>query len=225
MDVAEDQRVNDQFDAGWDEMLSRLRSFIAARVGDDEIAADITQDVMVRSLAAGALQRADSPAAWLYRSARNAVIDHYRTRHVHDPITEIDQLWPEPELSDDRPNDATQQLARCLQPLAEQLPAIYRDALDRIDLAGQSHHHAAAELGISTSGMKSRVQRARRLLKNLLTDCCQVRLDDLGAVTSYRPNNGACGCNSPDASPAPTSAGGAGARARSRHGGHLEVGP
>ena len=80
------------------------------------------------------------------------------------------------------------------RPLAAQLPEIYRDALDRVDLAGQSHHDAAVEVGISTSGMKSRVQRARRQLKDLLTDCCAVQMDRLGAVSSYQPNAGPCGC-------------------------------
>jgi hypothetical protein len=42
--------------------------------------------------------------------------------------------------------------------------------------------------------MKSRVQRARRRLKALLTDCCAVHLDRLGAVASYQPDAGTCGC-------------------------------
>jgi len=131
---------------------------------------------------------------WLYRSARNAVIDHYRTRHIHDPLGQAAELWPEPAPADDRPNEATRDLAGCLQPLVAQLPEIYRQALDRVDLAGQSHHVAAAEVGISTSGMKSRVQRARRQLKELLTGCCAVHVDRLGAVASYHPNAGTCGC-------------------------------
>jgi RNA polymerase sigma-70 factor (ECF subfamily) len=45
------------------------------------------------------------------------------------------------------------------------------------------------------SGMKSRVQRARRQLKDLLEQCCSVGLDRTGAVTSYRPTGqAACGC-------------------------------
>ena len=103
-------------------------------------------------------------------------------------------MWPQPERTDDRPNEATRDLARCVQPLVAELPDIYRDALDRVDLAGQSHQAAAAELGISTSGMKSRVQRGRRQLKQLLTDCCAVHVDRLGAVASYRPNSDSCGC-------------------------------
>jgi RNA polymerase sigma-70 factor (ECF subfamily) len=198
MHVDEDRPTSEQLDASWDETFERLRSFIASRVRDDDVAADIAQDVLVRSIAAGALQHVDNPTAWLYRSARNAVIDHYRTRHLNEPLGEIDDLWPAPEPVDDQPNDATRDLAGCLQPLVAQLPEIYREALDRVDLAGQSHHVAAAEVGISTSGMKSRVQRARRQLKELLTDCCAVRVDRLGAVASYHPNTGTCGCPSRD---------------------------
>ena len=104
------------------------------------------------------------------------------------------ELWPEPALVENQPNDAIRDLAGCLQPLVAQLPQIYGDALDRVDLAGQTHHAAAAEVGISTSGMKSRVQRGRRQLRELLTDCCTVEVDRLGSVVSYHPNSGTCGC-------------------------------
>ena len=108
----------DRLDASWVETLDRVQAFVAARVGDPDLAADITQDVVVRSIAAGALDRVDDPTAWLYRSARNAVIDHYRTRHVHDPF-DGDDAWPEPGPLDNEPNDATRELARCLQPLRQ----------------------------------------------------------------------------------------------------------
>src|SRR5215211_3394552 len=156
MHVDEDRPTRQQLDASWDETFERLRSFIAARVRDEDAAADIAQDVLVRSIAAGALERVDTLTAWLYPSARNAVIDPYRTRHIHDPLGQAAELWPEPAPADDRPNEATRDLARCLQPLVNQLPEIYRDALDRVDVSGQSHHLAAAQAGISTSGMKSR---------------------------------------------------------------------
>ena len=95
-----------------------------------------------------------------------------------------------------RPNDATRQLARCLQPLIEQLPAKYRDALVAVDLDGRAHHEVAAELGMSTSGMKSRVQRGRRQLGDLLSACCRVEVDAAGGIRSYRraATDAACGC-------------------------------
>jgi RNA polymerase sigma-70 factor (ECF subfamily) len=198
MHVDADRPTGEPLDASWDETFERLRAFIAARVRDDDVAADIAQDVLVRSIAAGALERVDNPTAWLFRSARNAVIDHYRTRHIHDPLGQAVELWSESAPIENQPNEAIRELARCLQPLVAQLPQIYRDALDRVDLAGQTHHAAAAEAGISTSGMKSRVQRARRQLKELLTDCCAVKIDRLGGVASYHPNTGTCGCPARD---------------------------
>jgi RNA polymerase sigma-70 factor (ECF subfamily) len=183
-------------DAHWTEVLDRLRAFVASRVGDPELAADITQDVVVRSIASGALDRVDDPTAWLYRSARNAVIDHYRTRRHHAPVAVLDS-WPDPDTSGDLPNAATRELARCLQPLLNDLPPTARDALTRVDLDGQTHQQAADQLGISVSGMKSRVQRARRQLRDLLTGCCQVDLDQAGAVSDYRPagSTDGCGCS------------------------------
>ena len=185
-------KTSDGLDAVRAETIDRLRSFVAARVGDREAAADITQDVIVRSIASGALEQADNPVAWLYRSARNAVIDHYRLRHAHSPIDNFD--WPDPDDHGGEPNDATRELSRCLRPLLEQLPPAAREALERVDIEGETHQHVAAELGLSVSGMKSRVQRARRDLKELLEECCVVELDRLGAVSDYQPNASPCGC-------------------------------
>ena len=181
-------------DQDWGETLTRLRGFIAARVGDPELAADITQDVVVRSIASGALDRVDDVAAWLYRAARNAIIDHYRTRRRFDGDVDLDR-WPAPDTSGDLPNDATRELARCLQPMLGRLHPTARDALTRVDLDGQTHREAAEQLGISVSGMKSRVQRARRELREQLTACCQVQTDTTGAVADYAPNAGSCGCD------------------------------
>jgi RNA polymerase sigma-70 factor, ECF subfamily len=186
------QRRPDQLNERWVGSVDRVRAFVAARVGDPELAADITHDVLVRSIASGALDDVDNPTAWLYRSARNAVIDHYRTRRAHEPL-DADGAWPEPDLGDDEPNDATRELARCLQPMLDELPATARDALTRVDLDGQTHQQAAVELGLSVSGMKSRVQRARRQLKDVLQRCCTVGFDSTGAIAAYRPADGGSG--------------------------------
>ena len=183
-----------QLDARWTETLDGVRAFVGSRVGNAELADDITQDVFTRSIARGDLDEVENPTAWLYRSARNAVIDHYRTRRVHEQLNEID-LWPEPEDSGAQPNEATRELARCLLPLLLELPPSARDALVRIDLDGQTHQQAAAQLGISVSGMKSRVQRARRQLKAILERCCAVQLDGAGAISSYQ-RSAPCGCES-----------------------------
>jgi RNA polymerase sigma-70 factor (ECF subfamily) len=184
-----------QRDVEWAETLRRIRAFVTSRTGDPELAADITQDVVVRSISSGALDRVDDVTAWLYRSARNAVIDHYRTRRPHRDLPDLD-LWPDPETSTDLPNEATRELASCLQPLLDRLPPESRDALTRVDLEGQTHQQAADQLDISVSGMKSRVQRARRRLRDQVTGCCPVELDHAGAVIGYQAPGDGCSCGS-----------------------------
>jgi RNA polymerase sigma-70 factor (ECF subfamily) len=185
--------VAGDLDDSWADTLGRLQAFVAARVDNRELAADIAQDVIVRSIAAGALDRVDNPSAWLYRSARNAVIDHYRTRRAHDSLAELD-AWPDPDSDDDAPNEATRELSRCLQPLLDQMAPAAREALMRVDVGGETQQRVARDLGISTSGMKSRVQRARRDLKALLEQCCVVELDTRGAVADFHRTTGTCGC-------------------------------
>jgi RNA polymerase sigma-70 factor (ECF subfamily) len=188
-------RPSPGLDAGWAETTAQLQAFIARRVDNPHIADDITQDVLTRCLAGGALDTVDNPTGWLYRAARNAVIDHYRLRRRHQPLLDADEHWTEPEVGNSGPNDATRELARCLQPLVEQLPPIYRDALTRVDLHGETHQQAAAATGISLSGMKSRVQRGRHQLRDLLTTCCAVHTDSTGAIRSYQPDDRRCASN------------------------------
>jgi RNA polymerase sigma-70 factor (ECF subfamily) len=185
----------------WSMTLEHLRRYITSRIDDPEAAADLAQEVVARSLAAGALERATDLNGWLFRSAHNAVIDYYRTRRAHQGLGGDIAEMSDPEPIDLGPNQSTRELARCLQPLIEQLPAKYRDALVAVDLDGRTHDEAAAELGLSTSGMKSRVQRGRHQLRELLTNCCSVDVNRIGAIVDYAPKDrsqaaSGCACTS-----------------------------
>ncbi len=174
----------------WATTTAELVTFVRRRVESSQVAEDIVQDVLEK------LQRTDSgevlnPQAWLYRAARNATIDHYRTRRQHDPVNP-DQI-DETHLDSNEPNAATRELAQCLRPLITQLPDKYRDALTLVDLEGLSNATAAESQDISVSGMKSRVQRGRAMLGQQLRACCTVSLSGSGAIDDYRPSD-ACGC-------------------------------
>lgn len=56
-----------------------------------------------------------------------------------------------------------------------------------MDLDGRTHASVGAQTGLSVPGMKSRVQRARRQLRHLLTDCCDVQTSADGTVIDYTP--------------------------------------
>jgi RNA polymerase sigma-70 factor (ECF subfamily) len=180
----------------WSETLDRIRNFVASRVNNRQVAEDITQDVIVRSIASGALDRVDNPIGWLIRSASNAVIDHFRTHHPADTLDPDRHTRPTTDYIDGLGSDETlRQLAQCLQPLVAQLEPPYRDALLRVDIGGHTQQQAALDANISLSGMKSRVQRGRHQLKRLLTACCEIELDSRGQPTDMHPHpTASCGC-------------------------------
>jgi RNA polymerase sigma-70 factor, ECF subfamily len=68
-----------------------------------------------------------------------------------------------------------------------------RQALELVELEGLTQAATASRLGLSVSGMKSRVQRARRRLRAALDDCCQIVLDGRGGVVSFEHRAGDCG--------------------------------
>ena len=186
----------------WRELHEQLLGFIARRVRTREDAEDILQEVMLKvHRASGELEQVERLTGWIYRIAANAIVDHYRkparrelptgwqleveTAGDHGP----DAILEEPDTAELRA-----ELARCLSPLVERLPPSYRQALVLTDLEGVTQAEAAARLGLSVSGMKTRVQRGRRLLENLLLDCCHVELDGRRGVSGYRSRRGACEC-------------------------------
>jgi RNA polymerase sigma-70 factor, ECF subfamily len=73
--------------------------------------------------------------------------------------------------------------------MIERLSGEYRQAVILVDLEGLAQHEAAAQLGLSLSGMKSRVQRGRRQLKGMLEACCTIELDQRRGVLDYDVRN------------------------------------
>jgi RNA polymerase sigma-70 factor, ECF subfamily len=183
-------------EAIWQEFHRRLLGFIARRVSDRGTAEDILQEVIIRvHRHAAEVERAPAVGAWVHRIARNAIADHYRRAPVRRErpsglaLDSEEDRGPEPASGELRG-----ELAACLGPLLERLPAIHREALMLTELEGLTQARAAARLGLSNSGMKSRVQRARVELRKLLTACCQVEQDSRGDISGYTPHRGACDC-------------------------------
>ena len=108
--------------------------------------------------------------AWIFQIARNAIADHYRraaVRREQPAGVDLTRLEPPPAI-ESAPVELRSELAACLRPLVQRLPEPYREALVLTELDGLTQADAATRLGLSTSGMKSRVQRGRGQLRDLL---------------------------------------------------------
>jgi RNA polymerase sigma-70 factor (ECF subfamily) len=181
--------------AAWRAIEERLRPFLARRVSHADVE-DVLQEVLLRMYRGiRALRDEDRFAAWTYQVARSAVADHLRARARHPlvPGGAEARARPEPEPSTvpAEPDDGigARELAAYLAPLVAHLPSPYREAITLVELEGQTQADAARLTGISLSGMKSRVQRGRRRLRELLDACCAIALDARGKVLSAEPRD------------------------------------
>ena len=187
----------------WQELDGNLRAFIARRVRNQADVDDLVQRVLLQIVkGVGTLRDAERLHAWVYRTARNVIVDHYRAAGSRRDYTagdatdleSADAAAPHESIDEDE-GTALRELATCLAPMIDRLPEAYREAVRVVDLEGVTQGAAAERAGVSLSGMKSRVQRGRQQLRAILEECCRVDLDQRGSISSYATRRAdACGC-------------------------------
>jgi RNA polymerase sigma-70 factor, ECF subfamily len=191
-------------EAVWTELHAGIRGFVARRVRQQADVDDVVQRVFLQvHRALPTLRETDKLHAWVYQTTRRAIADFYRApsqnREVATGTAEdiANELAVNDSLEDDEA--ATRELSTCLKPLMGGLTAADQEALQMVEFDGVTQVEAAARLGLSVSGMKSRVQRARSHLRSALHDCCKIAVDRRGGVISYEGKSGSCeSCASPD---------------------------
>jgi len=172
----------------WSDVAERLRPFVARRVPPSEID-DVVQDVLVHMHRGLPTVREDDRfAAWMFQIARNAITDAGR-KLARTPVAEGVEPDAIPVLADadDDDRQAALALSGCVSVFVAQLSSPYREAITLVELEGKTAKEAAEMVGISVSGMKSRVQRGRAQLRDLLERCCEIALDARGKVTDFTP--------------------------------------
>jgi RNA polymerase sigma-70 factor (ECF subfamily) len=196
----------------WNGCGRGLRSFIAYRVSNPDNVDDILQEVFLKVHSKiDSLKDETKVCSWVYQVAQNTIIDYYRKRkpelvdidkihlnketdeetHLHEDISDcsFNSL-----VSEMKENDPHQEIASGLKGMVEALPAKYSQALLLVEFDGMSQVEMADKLGISVSGAKSRVQRGRQMLKDMLMNCCHFEFDKYGTIIDSHPKT-CCGCN------------------------------
>ena len=171
----------------WDEFGLKLKQFILKRVKDKSTAEDILQEVFLK-IHAGlvGLKEEGKLEGWIFQVTRNAIVDHFRKQRPKEELTE--------QLFKDSSNDheVIEELAPCIKEMIESLPADYRQALILTEYEGLTQTQLAEKVGLSLTGAKSRVQRGREKLKEMLLACCHFELDKRGKVIDYYPRCACC---------------------------------
>lgn len=174
----------------WQDFSQRLRSFILRRVQSEHDAEDILQDTFGKVHSGiGSLKNQDRLEPWLYQITRNTITDYYR-RQSRAPLDLADV--PEPEADEEATEEQLEELAACLRPMIDDLPEKYRRAIIATEYEGASQKELSEQLGMSLSGAKSRVQRAKERLKGTMLACCHFEFDRLSKVIDYQPKDQGC---------------------------------
>jgi len=172
----------------WRDLEAKVRPFVARRVRSPSDVDDVVQDVFLRMHRSVSTLRDDERfGPWVYQVARSAIAEHQRSSARH-PVASADASvfsMAEPSQEDD--DSVACEVASILAPFVAALPSPYREALTLTELEGLMQKDAAAMLGISLSGMKSRVQRGREHLRASLEACCRIALDTRGRVVDCEP--------------------------------------
>lgn len=167
-----------------------LKSFIIKRVSNEADAEDILQDVFIKLISnIDKLANKQKINAWMYKITRNAIVDYYRRNR-----NEISYylMPPEPSVIIEEDVSASYEIAICLKNMANKLPDKYRQAIFLTVFENHTQKEYSQIIGISVSGAKSRVQRARCMLKKMILECCNLEFDSFGNIIDYSKRNEPC---------------------------------
>ncbi len=168
----------------WRAHEAELQGFLARQLTDRDAADDVLQDVFVKALRQGkGFCDLDSPRAWLFQVARNALIDAARARR---PSADLPEGIPAPAPEE---RAAVDELDGCIARNLPLLEHVDRDILQACDLGGQTVRAYAVEQGIGLPAAKSRLLRARQRLRESVIAHCGVRFDPGGQVCCHVPQD------------------------------------
>lgn len=170
----------------WKELERHLRPYLARRVASAADIDDLLQDIFVRMhQTLGSLRDEERFGGWVYRIANSAIVDDAR-RRARAPHTDSTEDPPAPTESPEAER-LQSDLGECVALFVSRLPSPYREAVTLTEREGLSQKDAAEMLGLSVSGMKSRVQRGREKIRHMFEECCQISVDCRGRVVECEP--------------------------------------
>ncbi len=176
------------FNQIWEDFSGKIRTFISRRVSNPSHIDDILQEVFIKiHLHLDKLEGDSKISSWIFKIAHNTVIDFYRKQKAI-----LLPLHEEYSAKNESCDSAACEIASGLEEMVYTLPEKYAKALILVEFSGLPYKEASQKLGISVSGVKSRVQRARKMIKDSLMRCCHFVFDRFGTILDYHPITCCC---------------------------------
>lgn len=182
-----------QIEKIWTAIHGKLYGFIFKYVNNDDDVNDIIQDTFIKvKTNIDKLKNPSKLESWIFQIARNTMQDYFRQQNkstsFNDNRSDILMEMATSDEGDSTIISQTQMFSDYAGLVISQLPENYEVAVRRVDIEGKSTKQLAEELNISVSGAKSRVQRGRKMVKEIVLKCCDVKTDRYGNILDYKPN-------------------------------------
>lgn len=176
--------MKEEINTIWLDLYEELYNFILGKVKDEQNTKDIHQEVFLKVQSKiHQLKHSSKLTSWVYQITRNSIIDYYRKKKQKN--VSIDGLdIPETDTS----NFDYNKLTNCINQKIEQLSAQHKEAIILTAFKAYSQKELAEHLQISYSGTKSRVQKAKQILKENILDCPNVESDSSGKLLDFENN-------------------------------------
>lgn len=163
----------------WNKYNTQLLNFINTKVNDEAIADDILQEVSLKLF--DNLQRKtviQNYKNWLFQVTRNTISDYYRKTKKHSELFD--------DFSEDDKHSGT-----CVCDLSEfviqtYLPEKYSKPLYLSDIEQIPQKEIAEMLNLSLTATKSRIQRGRKKLKELVNECIDISFNNRNQITDFQ---------------------------------------
>lgn len=165
----------------WQEYQSALTGFLRKNINNAADVDDLLQDILLKTYQQlPRLNSSDKVKPWLFQIANHTIIDFYRKRSVQEKYSD-DSLWYE----QDSPS-VLKELSACMQPFLQGLPKEEAELLQAVEIDGISQKAFAEQHGIKYSTLKSKVQKSRKALNQVINNCCQLAIDSRGRISGYQ---------------------------------------
>jgi RNA polymerase sigma-70 factor (ECF subfamily) len=168
----------------WIDLNEELYKFILGKIKDEQTSKDIHQEVFLKiQTKIHQLKHTSKLTSWVYQITRNTIIDYFRK--VNDKNISINDLEiPETESN----NIDYSNLTNCINQKIESLSSQHKEAIILTSFKNYSQKELAEHLKISYSGTKSRVQKARNILRQNILDCPNIESDSSGKLLDFENN-------------------------------------
>ncbi|WP_108801929.1 sigma-70 family RNA polymerase sigma factor [Aquimarina sp. Aq107] len=168
----------------WIDLHEELYKFILGKMKDEQIAKDIHQEVFLKiQTKIHQLKHTSKLTSWVYQITRNTIIDYFRkanNKNVSISDLEIPQT--------DTNSFDYKNLTSCINQKIENLSSLHKEAIILTAFKNYSQKELAEHLKISYSGTKSRVQKAKEILRENILNCPNVESDSTGKLIDFENN-------------------------------------